>query len=141
MAAETDRDEDTVPDLDDEYDSLWVLSGVPRGYSKETASGLFQVSPDQYLANRKADVRGTANPSIMDNPFWIYQVGPNGFEAWGARTIFESVENPCVDFNIPVWCFDRVGATYTKIPDGRLICIGGEHADVDNRDFCIYNGK
>ena len=141
MAAETDRDEGTIPAPEDEYDSLWVLIGVPRGYRKERDSDLFPVTHEQYVANRKAEVRGTANPSIMDNPFWISQVGPRGLDAWSARTVLGEVEDPFEDSKDPVWCFNRFGATETKLPDGRLVCIGGEHDDVNEPDFCIYNGE
>jgi len=27
----------------------------------------------------------------------------------------------------PIWTFDRMGATETELPDGRLVRIGGEH--------------
>jgi hypothetical protein len=39
----------------------------------------------------------------------------------------------------PIWNFDRMGATRTPHPDGRMICIGGEHEDHYDPDFCIYN--
>jgi hypothetical protein len=39
----------------------------------------------------------------------------------------------------PIWTFDRMGATRTELPDGRVICIGGEHEDSYDPDFCIYN--
>lgn len=39
----------------------------------------------------------------------------------------------------PVWNFDRMGATRTPHPDGRMICIAGEHEDYYDPDFCIYN--
>src|SRR5262249_23152006 len=39
----------------------------------------------------------------------------------------------------PIWTFDRMGATRTELPDGRLVCIGGEHEDFYDPDFCIYN--
>lgn len=43
------------------------------------------------------------------------------------------------DYSVPVWTFNRMGATSTPHPDGRLICIGGEHEDSGDPDFCIYN--
>lgn len=43
------------------------------------------------------------------------------------------------DYSIPIWTFNRMGATRTPHPDGRLICIGGEHEDYYDPDFCIYN--
>jgi len=39
----------------------------------------------------------------------------------------------------PIWTFERYGATRTKLPDGRVICIGGEHEDYYDPDFHIYN--
>ena len=141
MAEETDEDEDIIPTLHDEYPSLWVLSGVPMGYRKERSGALFPVTYDQYAANRKATRRGTANPSLMNNPFWLSQVGPQGIDGWTARTAFGNVVNPYADSKDPVWSFMRFGATCTKLPDGRLVCIGGEHEDWSDPDFCIYNGK
>lgn len=41
----------------------------------------------------------------------------------------------------PGWCFNRFGATRPKLPDGRTVCIGGEHEDSYDPDFYIYNGK
>ena len=38
-----------------------------------------------------------------------------------------------------IWTFDRMGATRTPLPDGRMICIAGEHEDHYDPDFCIYN--
>ena len=39
----------------------------------------------------------------------------------------------------PIWTFERYGATRTELPDGRVICIGGEHEDYYDPDFHIYN--
>jgi hypothetical protein len=39
----------------------------------------------------------------------------------------------------PIWTFDRMGTTRNGLPDGRVICIGGEHEDSYDPDFCIYN--
>ena len=39
----------------------------------------------------------------------------------------------------PIWTFDRMGATRLRLPDGRVVCIGGEHEDFYDPDFCIYN--
>jgi hypothetical protein len=32
-----------------------------------------------------------------------------------------------------------MGATRTELPDGRVVCVGGEHEDFYDPDFCIYN--
>ncbi|MGC2283799.1 MAG: hypothetical protein WA542_00990 [Candidatus Acidiferrum sp.] len=39
----------------------------------------------------------------------------------------------------PIWTFERYGATRSELPDGRVICIGGEHEDSYDPDFHIYN--
>ncbi len=39
----------------------------------------------------------------------------------------------------PIWNFDRMGQTRTKLVDGRTICVGGEHEDHYDPDFAIYN--
>jgi hypothetical protein len=39
----------------------------------------------------------------------------------------------------PIWTFDRMGATRSFLPDGRVICVGGEHEDFYDPDFYIYN--
>ena len=36
-------------------------------------------------------------------------------------------------------CFSRFGMSFTELPDGRFIQIGGEHEDFYDPDFCIYN--
>src|SRR4029077_13978668 len=38
-----------------------------------------------------------------------------------------------------VWTFDRIGSTSTELPDGRVVCIAGEHEDFYDPDFYIYN--
>ncbi|MBX3358514.1 MAG: hypothetical protein KF745_08800 [Phycisphaeraceae bacterium] len=55
-------------------------------------------------------------------PNLCYACGPNGCGATD-----------------PDWCFDRFGMSRTTMPDGRIICIGGEHDDWYVPDFCIYN--
>ncbi|KAK4148918.1 hypothetical protein C8A00DRAFT_19337 [Chaetomidium leptoderma] len=39
----------------------------------------------------------------------------------------------------PVFCFCRFGRTETKLPDGRIVYIAGEHEDYYDPDFNIYN--
>lgn len=38
-----------------------------------------------------------------------------------------------------MWCFDRFGKSETRLPDGRVVHIGGEHEDSYDPNFCIYN--
>lgn len=134
MASETDEDGVTSP-------SKTEISDPLEGYRQEEASDLFRITCEQYVTDREANTKGTANPSVMNKPFWMFQVGPGGFPAWNARTTFGNAEDPFADFEDPVWCFTRYGATRTKLPDGRVVCIAGEHEDGYDPDFCIYNGK
>ncbi|KAL9135715.1 MAG: hypothetical protein Q9175_003084 [Cornicularia normoerica] len=125
------------------YDFMFAsevdLNDLVKGYRQEAASELFQISREQYVAGRDANTHGTANPSVMNYPFWIFQVGPGGGTAWKARTTFGNPGDHSTDLEDPVWCFHRFGATFTKLPDGRVVCIGGEHEDDYDPDFCIYN--
>ena len=111
-----------------------------EGYFQEETSDLFQITHEQYAADRDATTRGIANPSVMNKPFRLFQVGPGGVPAWQARTTFGDTREDSEDWDQPVWCFIRYGATRTKIPDGRIVCIGGEHEDSYDPDFYIYNG-
>ncbi len=108
---------------------------------EEGANDRVRITREQYFADRKATTRGTANPSVMDNPFWLFQVGPQGLRAWEARKTFVNAEDPFADSDDRVWCFFRLGGTRTELSDGRVIWIGGEHEDGYDPDFCIYNGK
>lgn len=117
------------------------LNDLLKGYRQEEASDLFQITSEQYVTDRDANKRGTANPSVMNNPFWLFQIRPGGLPAWKARTDFGNAEDPFADSEDPVWSFIRFGATGSKLPDGRVVCIGGEHEDGYDPDFCIYNGK
>ncbi len=96
---------------------------------------------------------GTRNPERMDLPFWEWMVRGSeearlrdwpaehdpsvlGHTPCAARSYF-GLEGD--DSQGPIWNFDRMGATRTPHPDGRVICIGGEHEDFYDPDFCIYN--
>ena len=39
----------------------------------------------------------------------------------------------------PGRCFDRFGQSSNQLPDGRVVCIAGEHEDSYDPDFYIYN--
>src|SRR5262245_9796777 len=94
---------------------------------------------------------GTANPERMQLEFWEWmirggeeapsqdegvlgklgQMMRNGilrsrYGPWRSRDLFNVPAN-CKDG--PIWTFDRMGPTQTELPDGRLVCIGGEHED------------
>ncbi|KAL8725006.1 MAG: hypothetical protein Q9166_007629 [cf. Caloplaca sp. 2 TL-2023] len=70
--------------------------------------GPFQVTHEQYLAERAARTFGTANPSGLDKSFWRYMVRLGGDA-----------------FQEPVWYFDRSGRTPTRLPDERITLVAG----------------
>ncbi|CAF1305713.1 unnamed protein product [Adineta steineri] len=80
---------------------------------------------------------GKDNPTLMKKPFWTYMVCNPHLSAYDARK--ENNDDFSNDSNTSTWCFSRFGATQTYLPDGRLICIGGEHEDSYDPDFQIYN--
>lgn len=59
-----------------------------------------------------------------------------GFGPHHARNVFKASRST---EDGPVWTFVRYGATRTQLPDGRVVCVGGEHEDFYDPDFCIYN--
>jgi hypothetical protein len=60
----------------------------------------------------------------------------SGYGPYRARDLFQV---PMNREDGPIWTFDRMGATRTELPDGRVVCIGGEHEDCYDPDFYIYN--
>ena len=135
------RDDHTAGDSDisDFTVSDHEIVDIFQGYRiEEEPEPLFQVPLSEYNINKDADIRGTANPSLMDKPFWKYMVRHGG-DAYSARMSFVQGGDPYVD-DEPVWSFQHFGATRTKLPDGRIVCIAGEHEDFYDPDFYIYNG-
>lgn len=77
---------------------------------------------------------GKANPEEMKVPFWreMVRAGATGYQA---KAQFDDDES----LSAATWCFSRFGASFTELPDGRFVQIGGEHEDYYDPDFCIYN--
>jgi hypothetical protein len=120
-----------------------------------------EISRDTFDRQRRPRF-GNANPERMHLAFWEWMIrGPNSrvirehggdYAAqfglfregrlksvcgpWRARDLFEI---PLNREEGPIWTFDRMGRTCTKLPDGRTVCIAGEHEDSYDPDFCIYN--
>ncbi len=102
---------------------------------------------------------GTSNPEPMQLAFWEWMIRgderpheENDLSPLGAivrEGKLKSIYGPYRArdfFNIPmnredgqIWTFDRMGATRTRLTDGRIVCIGGEHEDFYDPDFYIYN--
>jgi hypothetical protein len=80
-------------------------------------------------------VQRESNPTIIDNPFWKYMISG----LWSAHDVYGQFEKQiCADSL--VWCFDREDYFGTRLPDGRLVFIGGEKHQEDHIEGCnIYN--
>jgi hypothetical protein len=104
---------------------------------------------------------GSANPERMQLAFWEWMIRgdepapsqdagsladlgsvvrkgaiKSGYWPYRARELFQV---PSGWEGGPIWTFDRMGRSATELPDGRVVCIGGEHEDYYDPDFCIYN--
>lgn len=103
---------------------------------------LLGLTRDQYMAARY-ERAGDANPEDLTEPFKLAMIRDGG-SAYCARTHFNDRATIACriswDSRPPqVWCFDRFGMSFTRMPDGRAILIAGEHEDSYDPDFCIYN--
>ncbi len=118
-----------------------------------------EITPELFEQQRRPRF-GLTNPERMRHEFWEWMIrGPERPEAaegdpgpyqlmmrdgvlrseygpWRARDLFNVSQQEAPG---PLWTFDRMGRTLTSLPDGRYICIGGEHEDSYDPDFCIYN--
>jgi len=96
-----------------------------------------QVTPKDFRAAMLPRF-GASNPEPCDAPFLLDQIR-TGRSASGARRVFLNNSGcPGADES-PVWSFQRFGRTTTRLPDGRLVLIAGEHEDHYDPNFCIYN--
>ena len=107
------------------------------GYPQDPTEGYRQVSPADYLRGRFRRF-GTANPELIQEPFWEAMVR-SGATAWSAAEAFREIGGAPGQAAEPVWCAQRFGQSLTVLPDGRIIQTGGEHEDGYDPDFCIYN--
>jgi hypothetical protein len=87
---------------------------------------------EQFL-QQQATVRGLGNPQRMRVPLWEKLVR-TGETAYAVAQRYG-----CTSGDPAGWCFDRFGMTRTRLPDGRIVCVGGEHEDYYDPDFFIYN--
>lgn len=92
------------------------------------------ITAEQFTAQRHP-VRGRSNPELMDRPVWTWLV-ETGLNAYQAATSFGAPSALAVG---PGWCFARFGCSRTKLLDGRILRIAGEHEDYYDPDFYIYN--
>lgn len=92
------------------------------------------VTPEQF-AEWRSPRRGLNNPQPLSNAVWAWLVHSR-LSAFQAN---ESLHGPSSFEAGPGWCFERFGQSRTYLPDGRLVCIAGEHEDYYDPDFYIYN--
>jgi hypothetical protein len=100
-----------------------------------------------FRADMRADgVQCTTNPTRIDKPYWKFMIAHGNQRAADARESLEfpkrmqPIENGGYTWiREPVFCFNRVGRTETKLPDGHIIYIGGKHEKWDDPDYVIYN--
>ncbi|MDB6069889.1 MAG: hypothetical protein JWL81_1060 [Verrucomicrobiales bacterium] len=81
---------------------------------------------------------GDANPQRMNNPLWEWLVRTR-IDAHKARGRFGYPRPFDASRPGPAWCFERMGQSVTRLPDGRAVMIAGEHEDSYDPDFQIYN--
>ncbi|KAJ3056194.1 hypothetical protein HK097_007800 [Rhizophlyctis rosea] len=105
------------------------------------------ITSTTFLTHCKPLLTVPQNPTEVTNPFYTSMIHSRR-NAWSAANHFlpNSETRP-----YPIWCFDRLGKTKTKIttpietsrvgilPVGTEIRIGGEHEDFYDPDFFIYN--
>ena len=86
------------------------------------------------LADHGSARAGVSNPEHVVLPFWISQIRTGYSGYLGAQSLLgKGRSHPN-----PVWSFDRFGRSVTRLHDGRIVCIAGEHEDFYDADFCIY---
>jgi len=71
---------------------------------------------------------GKTNPEVMSVPVWQEMVRA-GISAYEAKVQFGDSDN----MNEPAWCFNRFGMSFTELPNGKYVQIGGEHEDFYER--------
>lgn len=94
------------------------------------------ITPDLYLEQCRPRF-GAANPERMHVLLWEWMIQTH-------KVLFRAREELDLELNFrlpgdPEWCFVRMGQTRTRLPDGRTICVAGEHEDFYDPNFCIYN--
>lgn len=117
--------------LDDSSETFFVEEDVLRQRQQEPPPSN---SKEEFLLWRNPR-EVTNNPTILTNPLWQWLVRTRftGFD------VNERFAGPSSFDSGPVWCFARFGRSKTKLPDGRVIYIAGEHEDHYDPDYHIYN--
>jgi ankyrin repeat protein len=137
--------DDSAMSVAAEVDIVRLLISTGQEWSDANAEvkrRLVGLEPSAELEVSEADYRtgkrprfGNANPELMEVPFWHAMIRA-GCSAWSARERFDDPQTPP---DGPIWCLQRFGSSFTELPDGMFVQIGGEHEDFYDPDFCIYN--
>lgn len=105
------------------------------------ATGADRIPPQRIdpadVARLSRVTRGDRNPTACHNPFYLEQIRTFDSAWTGQKRLGGARRDVCGPG--PVFSFDRFGRTATRLPDGRLVLIAGEHEDHYDPDFCIYN--
>jgi hypothetical protein len=113
---------------DDSDDDSWDPAG--RANSKPDAS-----VTSKLFKTWRSPRFGRSNPERMNNPVWEWLVRCRVSAYWANKEF----NGPSSIDAGPCWCFRRFGQSKTKLADGRVVLIGGEHEDAYDPDFQIYN--
>src|SRR5262245_29298308 len=87
------------------------------------------ITHELYSAHAAANIPVTENPTLSTNPFFKIAIR-HEFAAYDVLTYLN------IDYHdgAKVWTWDRWGLSFTVLPDGRQILIGGQH-----EDWCVQN--
>ena len=110
-----------------------ISTELKRQMTKLQDGDSLMISPAEYREGCRPRF-GIANPESMNFPLWREMIR-SGISAYQAKTQFGDEGN----MEQATWCFMRFGISFTELPDGRFVQIGGEHEDHYDPDFCIYN--
>jgi hypothetical protein len=86
----------------------------------------------------------TENGQDVTNPFYLAMIA-SGLTAYQAAPVVARQQPQewhrlqLKRDSAPTWCAVRYGQSLNFLPDGRIVCIGGEHEDGYDPDFYIYN--
>jgi hypothetical protein len=117
--------------IDAELDAEAVEEEADRRRKAEPPPGL----SDKEFLEWRSPRAVSGNPTRVDNALWHWLVRTR-WSAYQANAIFGGPSSCGAG---PMWCFDRFGKSETRLPDGRVVHIGGEHEDHYDADFFIYN--
>jgi hypothetical protein len=91
---------------------------------------------------------GATHPERVESDLWQKAIREN-WNGYDLRRYLKTRSSlRCEDYSHssyrestpgPFWSWERFGRTSTKLPDGRILHIAGEHEDSYDPDFCIYN--